>query len=66
MRSAHQFATLRVSSILARIQKKKRSATGWSRRGPAGLAATPIAAPVSAARRVAMGRVAGKGVKLGS
>ena len=52
--------------MLARTQKKKRSATGWSRRGPAGFAATPIAAPVSAARRVAAGRVGGKGVRLGS
>ena len=43
MRSAHQFATRRVSSMLARSQKKKRSATGCRRLGPSGLASTPIA-----------------------
>ena len=56
----------RVSSELARSQKKKRSTTGCNRRGPAGLTLTPIAQPVLAASRVAAGLVAGKSRNVGS
>ncbi len=66
MHSAHQCAKRVVSNELARSQKKKRSTTGCSRRGPPALMLTPIALPVLAASRVAAGRVSGKFRSVGS
>ena len=59
-------ATRRVSSAVARNQKKNWLTTGCIRRDPPGFTRTPMASPVVSALRVVAGRLGGNTFSVGS